>query len=461
MAQKPSLPKGTRDILPDSMLQREFIQATIKNVFEKYGFMPIETPAMEKVSTLTGKYGEEGDRLIFKTLPRGRKLDSVFQQNNLEGARSKLSSNIEEALRYDLTVPFARFVVQHQNELTFPFKRYQIQPVWRADRPQKGRFREFYQCDADAIGSKSLLQELDFIAIYKEVFQKLNLPVKLKMNHRKILAGITENFGILDHFAAFTVALDKLDKIDLEGVLKELEDREMPKGAGEALKGIASLKGSNQQKLEAIEALVGSSSIGLEGLEELRFVFEASENLGLTDILDVDLSLARGLDYYTGAIFEVKVEGIELGSVGGGGRYDDLTGIFGLKDMPGIGISFGLDRIQLAMEELDLFPSLEGERTEILLVNFGEKEALYGLKIAKQLRELGVKVESYPEAKALRKQLDYANKKGIQFVLMIGSDEIENGIFELKDMKEGSQVSLGTIELLEKFNPLKNAHHGH
>ncbi len=461
MSQKPSLPKGTRDILPDSMLQREFILEHIRAVFKKYGFAPIETPAMEKLSTLTGKYGEEGDRLIFKILPRGRKYDAAFQEDDTSKAEQKLSANIEEALRYDLTVPFARFVVQNQNELSFPFKRYQIQPVWRADRPQKGRFREFYQCDADAIGSKSLLQELEFISIYKEVFEKLGLPIELKMNHRKVLAGLTENFNIYDSFADFTVALDKLDKIGLDGVVKELRDKGIAESAVDALNGIAKLKGTNSEKLNSLSTLVGDSEIGLEGLKELSFVFEAAQELGMDKVLDIDLSLARGLDYYTGAIFEVKVKGIELGSIGGGGRYDDLTGIFGLKDMPGIGISFGLDRIQLAMEELDLFPSLEASSTEILVINFGEQEALYGLKLAAQLRQLGIKVESYPDSSKLKKQLDYANKKGIQYVLMIGSNEIKEGKFLLKDMRDGSQETLGTIELLEKFNPQKNAHHGH
>lgn len=461
MAQKPSLPKGTRDILPDSMLQREYILDCIRSVFKKYGFAPIETPAMEKLSTLTGKYGEEGDRLIFKILPRGRKYDSAFKESDSTAVEKRLSENIEEALRYDLTVPFARFVAQNQNDLSFPFKRYQIQPVWRADRPQKGRFREFFQCDADAIGSKSLLQELEFISIYQEVFQNLQLPVRIKMNHRKVLAGLTENFGVYEHFGAFTIALDKLDKIGLEGVVKELSDKGLADSATDALKGIANLSGTNNEKLESLISLVGESEIGKEGLDELKFVLHSADTLGISDLLDIDLSLARGLDYYTGAIFEVKAEGIELGSIGGGGRYDDLTGIFGLPNMPGIGISFGLDRIQLALEELTLFPSLAANSTEILLINFGDEEALFGLKLAKQLRDLGVKVESYPDSTKLKKQLDYANKKGIHYVLMIGSNEIKEGKFLLKDMRDGSQEHLGAIELLEKFNPQKSSHHGH
>lgn len=461
MAQKPSTPKGTRDILPQSMLQREYILSVIKEVFQKYGFAAIETPAMEKVATLTGKYGEEGDRLIFKILPRGRKLDSVFQQDSLDGAAQKLNNNLEEALRYDLTVPFARFVVQHQSELSFPFKRYQIQPVWRADRPQKGRFREFYQCDADAIGSKSLLQELDFIAIYREVFAELNLPIELKMNHRKVLAGITENYGVLNQFQDFTVALDKLDKVGLDGVKKELDQRNLPESALKALTGIAQMSGSLDEKLGKIQDLIGDSEIGAQGLKELKFVLSTAEEMGIEDILDLDLSLARGLDYYTGAIFEVKVKGIELGSIGGGGRYDDLTGIFGLENMPGIGISFGLDRIQLAMEELDLFPNMQSNSTELLVLNFGEQEAIYGLKVVAKLRELGLKTEIYPDSTKIKKQMDYANKKGIRYVLLIGSNEIKEGVFQLKDMRDGSQESLAMIELLEKFNPQKTTNHGH
>jgi histidyl-tRNA synthetase len=459
MASKASLPRGTRDFLPETMLKREYVINILKETFRQYGFNPIETPALEKLDTLTGKYGEEGDRLIFKVLPRGDKFEKAFKAENVEAAKAKLNGNLEEALRYDLTVPFARFVVQNQNEIDLPFKRYQIQPVWRADRPSKGRFREFYQCDADVVGSYSLWQELDFIAIYKSVFEKLGLGIRLKMNHRKVLQGITDSFGLAAHFQDFTMALDKLDKIGLDGVQKEMSEHGLPQAASEALQFVHDLKGSHQEIIKALKSQISESEQGKLGIEDLEFVLNTSAELGLADVIDLDLTLARGLDYYTGAIFEVKAEGVDLGSIGGGGRYDDLTGIFGLKNLPGIGISFGLDRIILAMEEKELFPEVKQATTEILLLNFGDKEALFASKLAFQLRELGINTELYPDDAKIKKQLDYANKKGIRYTLMIGSKEIEEGMFTLKDMHEGSQQKLGAIELLEAFNPSQNNLH--
>lgn len=450
MSYSPSLPKGTRDQLPQAMLNREYILSILKESFKSFGFQAIETPAMEKLSTLTGKYGEEGDRLIFKILPRGDKLSKALAAGTDD--EKSLNDKVEEALRYDLTVPFARFVVQNRNELVFPFKRYQIQPVWRADRPQKGRFREFYQCDADVIGSESLLLELDFISIYSEVFEKLHLPVEIRLNHRKILAGIVERFGLSDHFAAFTIALDKLDKIGLDGVIKEMKAKDMGSSAEEAISSIASLSGSNEEMLAKLPELIGNSTIGAEGLNDLKFILNQAQEIGLDQQLFFDFTLARGLDYYTGAIFEVKAKGIDIGSIGGGGRYDDLTGIFGLNDMPGVGISFGLDRIELALMEAKLLPQLQSETTEVLFVNFGEKEALYCMKLAKELRKIGVKSEVYPDAAKLKKQMAFADKKEVAFVVMIGSNEMSSGRFTLKNMKSGEQLEVGRIELLEKFN---------
>jgi histidyl-tRNA synthetase len=450
MSYSPSLPKGTRDQLPQAMLNREYILRILKDSFKKFGFQAIETPAMEKLSTLTGKYGEEGDRLIFKILPRGEKLTKALADG--DEAEKALNHNVEEALRYDLTVPFARFVVQNRNELVFPFKRYQIQPVWRADRPQKGRYREFYQCDADVVGSDSLLLELDFISLYSEVFESLKLPVEIRLNHRKVLAGIVENFGLSDHFGAFTVALDKLDKIGLKGVINEMKVKEMGASAEAAITSIAGLKGSNEEMLAMLPSLIGNSEMGAEGLSDLSFILNQAKEIGVDKQLFFDFTLARGLDYYTGAIFEVKASGIDIGSIGGGGRYDDLTGIFGLNDMPGIGISFGLDRIELALMEANLLPELKSETTEVLFINFGQDEALYSMKLARELRQLNVKSEVYPDEAKLKKQMAYANKKEVSFVVMIGSNEMSSGRFTLKDMKSGEQLEMGRIELLEKFN---------
>lgn len=476
MSVKPSLPKGTRDLLPEAMQKREHILSVLKDVFRKYGFLPIETPAMENLSTLTGKYGEEGDRLIFKILPRGRKLDNMLRaipkreefdqkifdaigldrsakgeikdetfQNNL------IKDNIDEALRYDLTVPFARFVVQNQNDLHFPFKRYQIQPVWRADRPQKGRFREFYQCDADAVGSDSLLMELEFIRMYDQVFKTLGVDVAIHMNNRKLLAGLASALGITERLGEFTIILDKLDKIGEDGVRADLEKNGFAPEVGDGLFKIIGATGSNDEQLKTIASLVGSTEVGAKGVEEVQFVLDNIAGLHLQNELVLDISLARGLDYYTGAIFEVKAKNVEMGSIGGGGRYDDLTGIFGMKGLSGIGISFGLDRIQIVMEELGLFTDEQSTSTEVLFINFGDKEALFSLSVANELRDMGVKAEVYPDKSKMKKQLDFANKKNIPNVVMIGSQEMETGKFNMKDMLSGEQKEYSRIELLEHF----------
>lgn len=437
-------------MLPETMLRREYILNILKQVFKKYGFAPIETPAMENLSTLTGKYGEEGDRLIFKLLKSGDFLSGANEKKlSAKDSQAVIKDISDKALRYDLTVPFARFVVQNQNEIQFPFKRYQVQPVWRADRPQKGRFREFYQCDADAVGSDSLLLELDFIRIYHEAFKQLNVPVQIKMNNRKVLAGIAESLGISDRLGDFTVALDKLDKIGLEGVKTELEKKGFDKKVTDGISRIANLKGSAMEILNNIEAMIASSEIGRKGVEELRFVLDNVDN---NAPVVIDLTLARGLDYYTGAIFEVVAPDVDLGSIGGGGRYDDLTAIFGMKGLSGIGISFGLDRIYLAMEELDLFPDMEDEGTEVLFINFGEQEGLFSLKLANELRDQNVKAEVYPDSAKLKKQMDFANKKNIPYVVLIGSQEIRDGQFTLKHMQSGEQSTLSRIELLQHFS---------
>lgn len=461
MSIKPSLPKGTRDLLPDAMQKREYIIATIKKIFGKYGFQPIETPAMENLETLTGKYGEEGDRLIFKILNSGdfiRKSDSEAYNNDDSNSFGKSIS--EKALRYDLTVPFARFVVQNQNELTFPFKRYQVQPVWRADRPQKGRFREFYQCDADVVGSDSLLLELEFIRIYDEVFRKLKAPVAIHINNRKLLAGLADAMGISDRLTEFTVILDKLDKIGTEGVAKDLEKNGFSAKVAETLFEILSTEGSNAEKLATFKKTLAGNEMAEAGIRELEFVLGNLEGLKLNNEVKLDISLARGLDYYTGAIFEIKPIGVEMGSLGGGGRYDDLTGIFGLKNLSGIGISFGLDRIQLVMEELNLFPSMDGNYTEVLFVNFGEQESLYSLAFANELRDLGVSAEVYPDSAKLKKQMDFANKKNIPYVILIGTREMEEEKFTMKNMTEGSQENYSRIEILEYFSTRKNPQYG-
>ena len=441
--QKPSIPKGTRDFSPIEVSKRNYLINTLKNAFTTFGFQPIETPSFENYDTLMGKYGEEGDRLIFKILNSGDFTQGVKQEDWDVKNPQKLTPQIsEKALRYDLTVPFARYVVQHQNELTFPFKRYQIQPVWRADRPQKGRFREFYQCDADVVGSTSLWQEVEFVQLYDAVFTALNLKgVTIKMNNRKILSGFAEMIGESDKLTNFTVALDKLDKIGEEGVIKEMKTKGISEGAIAKLQPIFALKGTFAEKLTVLKEILKTSEVGLKGIDELEFIEQQIAQIGLkTAFLNLDVTLARGLNYYTGAIFEIAApEGVQMGSIGGGGRYDDLTSIFGLKGMSGIGISFGLDRIGLVMEELNLFPEDISSTVQVLCINFGNAEALQSMKLLQQLRSLGIKSELYPDAAKIKKQMDYANKRCIPFVVIIGESELANSTFVLKNMLTGSQ----------------------
>jgi histidyl-tRNA synthetase len=464
MAQKPSIPKGTRDFSPLEMARRNYIFDTIKSVFSLYGFQQIETPAMENLSTLMGKYGEEGDKLLFKILNSGDwkgALDADALTNSTIGAlTSKVS---EKGLRYDLTVPFARFVVQHREDIQFPFKRYQIQPVWRADRPQKGRYREFYQCDVDVVGTNSLLSEVELIQIVEEVYRRLGIRVSLHINNRKILAGIAEVIGQPERIIDITVAIDKLDKIGIDNVNKELLDRGLPQDAVEALQPILNLNGTNNEKLDQLAEVLATSEIGLKGIEELRSIFTlyaastqdgdlaTYEQSGLQ--VELDLCLARGLNYYTGAIFEVKALDVQMGSITGGGRYDNLTGIFGMPNVSGVGISFGADRIYDVLSELNLYPENLQSTTQLLFATFGEQELLYALGWAKVLREKGVSVEVYPEPTKMKKQMSYADSKKIPFVAIVGSDEMEAGKVMLKNMLSGEQ-QLVTLDELVQLNEL-------
>ncbi len=455
MAQKPSIPKGTRDFSPLEVAKRQYIISVIKKHFERYGFQPIETPSFENLDTLMGKYGEEGDRLIFKILNSGDYLSKA--DDNLLASKDslKLTTQIsEKALRYDLTVPFARYVVQHQNELEFPFKRYQIQPVWRADRPQKGRFREFFQCDADVVGSKSLWQEIEFVQLYDAVFTDLKVEsVTIKINNRKILSGIAEVIGATDKLIDFTVALDKLDKIGEEGVKTEMLEKGISQEAIEKVQPLFNFSGTLQEKIEQLRDLLKASEEGSKGVDELAFICESVQELGLKSAkLNLDVTLARGLNYYTGAIFEVAApETVKLGSIGGGGRYDDLTGIFGLKDISGVGISFGLDRTYLVMEELGVFPKAVTNVSDVLFFNYGNDEAKYALKAIQKLREVGIKAELYPDKAKMDKQFKYAEKKGISKVVMVGSKEIESNQYALKDLKTGTQELYTLQNLIEQF----------
>ncbi|TVZ09289.1 histidyl-tRNA synthetase [Cellulophaga sp. RHA_52] len=443
MAQKPSIPKGTRDFSPSEIAKRNYIFDIVKKHFQTFGFQPIETPSFENSQTLMGKYGDEGDRLIFKILNSGDYLnkvnDEVYQQKDSSLLTPKIS---EKALRYDLTVPFARYVVMHQNEIDFPFKRYQIQPVWRADRPQKGRFREFFQCDADVVGSDSLLQEIELVQLYDAVFTNLKLTgATIKLNNRKILAGIAEVIGAKERLIDFTVALDKLDKIGVEGVTKEMLEKGISEDAIQKATPLFSLAGTNTEQLKVLAELLKDSEEGKKGVEELTFIIKAVEKLGLQSAnLAIDVTLARGLNYYTGAIFEVAApSGVKMGSIGGGGRYDDLTGIFGLKDVSGVGISFGLDRIYLVLEELNLFPEEINKSLEILCVNFGDNEAFAALELVTELRKNGVKADVYPSAVKMQKQMKYANKRNVPYVVLIGEQELLNGDFVVKNMEKGDQ----------------------
>lgn len=457
MAQKPSIPKGTRDFSPQEMVKRNYIFDTIKKTFQLYGYLPIETPAMENLSTLMGKYGEEGDKLIFKILNSGDFMSGVdsklLQANDSRLLTNKIS---EKALRYDLTVPFARYVVQHQHEITFPFKRYQIQPVWRADRPQKGRYREFYQCDADVIGSNSLVSEVELVQMMDEVFTKLGIGVTIKINNRKILSGIAEVIGEKEKIVTITVAIDKLDKIGADGVNKELAENGVGAEAIKKLQPLIEFKGSTKEKLNFLKQLLATSEVGLRGIEEVEYLFDTCAALRLSgELIELDITLARGLNYYTGAIFEVKVNDVRskfTSSITGGGRYDDLTGIFGLPNMSGVGISFGADRIYDVMEELNLFPESVAASTKLLFVTFGEQEQGYCLPLLAQVRKAGINSEIYPDANAkMKKQMSYADDKKIPFVIIVGSDEMQSGMLSLKNMSSGEQEKLSIENIIEKI----------
>ena len=450
MAQKPSIPKGTRDFLPSEMVRRNYILDTIKDVFRLYGFQPIETPAMENLSTLMGKYGEEGDKLLFKILNSGDFASKVSDDIYNDKDSVKLTSQIsEKGLRYDLTVPFARFVVQHQNEITFPFKRYQIQPVWRADRPQKGRYREFYQCDVDVIGSTSLLNEAELIQIIDKVFKHLKIETIVKINNRKILAGIAETIGEKERITDITVAIDKLEKIGIEKVNEELSVKGVSDEAIQKLQPILGLEGDTASKLGQLEEVISISEIGIQGIEEMKMLFSYLEKMNLATNFELDLTLARGLNYYTGAIIEVKAKDVEMGSICGGGRYDDLTGIFGLKDVSGVGISFGAERIYDVLTQLDLFPPESAETTKVLFVNFGEKEEAYCLPMLSKLRASGINAEIYPDSAKMKKQMNYANKKDIPFVVLAGESEMAAQKFTLKNMESGEQTLVTSEDLIK------------
>ena len=445
---KPSLAKGTRDFTAQEVYRRKYIINTLQKNFELFGFQPLETPSFENLSTLTGKYGEEGDRLIFKILNSGDYAAKTKEEDwNAKNSQKLISQISEKALRYDLTVPFARFVAMNQGTLTFPFKRYQIQPVWRADRPQKGRFREFYQCDADVVGSESLWQEVELVQLYLKSFKELQIPVKIHINNRKILSGLAEFAQISEQLIDFTVALDKLDKIGKDGVVKELQEKNI---ADEAIEKLSFLFDNKPQTevLDILKTNFENVEIGKNGVEELEFVLENCKNLGIEEELVFNITLARGLDYYTGAIFEVKAQGVEMGSIGGGGRYNNLTEVFGVKNIPGIGISFGLDRIYLVMEELNLFPQNSERKIEYLFANYGEKEAVEAMKILSKLRDKGIAAEIYPESAKLKKQFTYAEKKGIENLIFLGEQEIAEGNITVKNLISGEQKIMKIDEFL-------------
>ena len=449
MAQKPSIPKGTRDFGPVEMAKRNYIFDTIKEVYALYGFQQIETPAMETLQTLMGKYGEEGDKLLFKILNSGDYMNKVSDEDLHSLNSLKLAAKLcEKGLRYDLTVPFARYVVQHREELQLPFKRYQIQPVWRADRPQKGRYREFYQCDADVVGSDSLLNEVELMQIVDAVFTKFGVRVCIKINNRKILTGIAEAIGEAEKIVDITVAIDKLDKIGLEKVNEELRNDGISEEAIEKLQPIISLSGSNEEKLEVISQVLAGSETGLKGVEETRFILDTLKAVGLDNEIELDLTLARGLNYYTGAIFEVKALDTPMGSITGGGRYDNLTGIFGLPGLSGVGISFGADRIYDVLNALDLYPKEAVNSTQVLFINFGETETAYCLPIVGKLRQAGIRSEIFPDKAKMKKQMSYANAKNIPFVVLAGENEMAAGKVTLKNMESGEQTLVTAEELI-------------
>jgi histidyl-tRNA synthetase len=464
---KPSIPKGTRDFGVNEMVRRNYIFDTIRSVFQLYGFKPIETPAMENLSTLLGKYGEEGDKLIY-TITNTQTQNNIFnliqqlysnhREFNIEASNEfekLLSDSFSKGLHYDLTVPFARFVVMHQNEITFPFKRYQIQPVWRADRPQKGRYREFYQCDVDVIGSDSLLNEVELIQIVDDIFAKLNIAVTIKLNNRKILTGIAEVIGEAERIIDITVAIDKFDKIGIDGVNKELSEKGLSIEAIQKLQPIIFLKGDSTFKLAELKKILSSSETGLKGIAEMETVFNYVKNTSVSSTVEIDLTLARGLNYYTGAIFEVKAKGASIGSIAGGGRYDDLTGIFGLPNVSGVGISFGADRIYDVLNELNLFPENSSATTQLLFVNFGPSEEKYCLPLVTEARKKGIRTELYPSSAKMKKQMDYANANNIPFVAIIGTDEMTSGVITLKNMQTGEQLKNTLQEIINFINSQK------
>lgn len=440
--QKPSIPKGTRDFNAETLAKRYYIFDTIKQVFVKYGFQPIETPTMENLSTLTGKYGEEGDRLLFKVLNSGDFLGKATQLTDYKKLTFEIS---EKGLRYDLTVPFARYVVMHQNEISFPFKRYQIQPVWRGDNPQHGRYREFYQCDADVIGTDSLVCEAELIQIYDEVFATLGIPVTIKINNRKILQGLADILQAPEKLIDITIAIDKLDKIGLDGVQKELAEKGINENAFEKIKQFIALK-TNE-----LESFFENNEIGKKGVGEINETFDLLKNIVLKNEIEIDFSLARGLNYYTGCILEVKAKDVKMGSIGGGGRYDDLTGVFGMKGMSGVGISFGADRIYDVMETLQIFPDLSGNNTKVLIVTFDKENIRYAMPLLRSLRNATIKAEMYPEPAKMKKQMEYADKRNIPYVLLIGTDEMQSGLLTLKNMQTGAQEKLSINEVIEKL----------
>lgn len=452
MAQKPSIPKGTRDFSPIEMAKRNYIFNTIKEVFLLYGFQQIETPAMENLSTLMGKYGEEGDKLLFKMLNSGDYLKNapaeMLEQHDYIHLIPKIS---EKGLRYDLTVPFARYVVMHRNDIQFPFKRYQIQPVWRADRPQKGRYREFHQCDADVVGSDSLMNEIELVGMIDEVFKRFGINVIIKINNRKVLSGIAEVIGAPDKIVDITVAIDKIDKIGLENVNAELLEKGLSQNAVDALQPLLTLSGSNEEKLATLSTLLASSEVGMKGVEELRYVLTNSEAQQPKGVVELDVSLARGLNYYTGTIIEVKAKDVTIGSITGGGRYDNLTGVFGMPGTSGVGISFGADRIYDVLNTLELYPKDTLASTKVLFVNFGEKEGAQSLQYVMKLRANGIPAEIYPDSTKMKKQMSYANDKNVAYVAMVGETEIANGTIALKCMETGEQENLTIDEVISKL----------
>ncbi|WP_317309419.1 histidine--tRNA ligase [Phocaeicola plebeius] len=453
MATKPSIPKGTRDFSPVEMAKRNYIFNTIREVFYRYGFQQIETPSMENLSTLMGKYGEEGDKLLFKIQNSGDYFSGLTDEELLSRNAAKLASKFcEKGLRYDLTVPFARYVVMHRDEITFPFKRFQIQPVWRADRPQKGRYREFYQCDADVVGSNSLLNEVELVQMIDAVFQKFGIRVSIKINNRKILTGIAEIIGEADKIVDITVAIDKLDKIGLDNVNAELASKGIPQEAIDKLQPIILLSGSNEEKIATLKNVLAASETGLKGVEESEFILKTIAGLGIQSEVELDLTLARGLNYYTGAIFEVKALDVQIGSISGGGRYDNLTGVFGMEGMSGVGISFGADRIYDVLNQLDLYPKEAVNGTQLLFVNFGEAEAAYVLPVLAQVRAAGIRAEIYPDAAKMKKQMSYANAKMVPFVAIVGENEMKEGKVMLKNMASGEQSLVTPEELVAAIN---------